>query len=532
VQGEPSRRAFRLGVAGASAVAAAFLVARLHAWPPHEDEALALLVGSKPLDELLSTVLDVRGGAPLHFLLVHAVTAISPTHTAVRLLSVVLAVASIPAGAALVARLADRRTGLVAAVLVSASWVTLFHGIYARMYGLFALTSALSFLALLRAIDRNGRGSWALWAVAAYATLASHQYGVFVLGAQVAYVAVLRWKGRARLLPGGIALGAVLLAAIPLWRSNLVLASRFDLGVGDGGTELGGPLPVLEYLRSALGDFVAGWTILFVVVAGLAGVGLVVLARTRPASALLAALVVAVPAAGLALARVGGGAAAPETRHLIFVLPFFAMLVAAGLVRVTRLTGSYATGALAFGLTLLVASQVAWGWHQTPALYVGEPEERKELRELAEEWLARTSRPDDVLFAYDPLVLGTRERGGVLGNTVVPRADPKLALDALLDAPQPLGRGVWILDASDGARIVGNHFEPLAIETRSPGAGFEAKAFGPFLIVRTTEPTVTPGAFLRDTERVQQMGLEMGVSGSGLHLETARVALEELENAG
>jgi hypothetical protein len=205
------------------------------------------------------------------------------------------------------------------------------------------------------------------------------------------------------------------------------------------------------------------------------------------------------------------------------------MLVAAGLVRTARLAGRHAPAASMTALVLLVAAEVAWGWHETPALYAGEPESRARARRLAEEWLAETSRPDDVLFAYDPLYLGARERGAPVGDVIVPRADPKLALEALLAAPEPLGRGVWILDASDGARIIGNRFERLAIETRSPGPDFEAKAFGPFLIVRTIAPTGTADAFLRDTERVQRMGIELAVKGSDLHLETARVALEELE---
>ena len=37
-----AERWFLLGIAGCAAVAGTFLLTRLHAWPPHEDEALAL----------------------------------------------------------------------------------------------------------------------------------------------------------------------------------------------------------------------------------------------------------------------------------------------------------------------------------------------------------------------------------------------------------------------------------------------------------------------------------------------------------
>jgi hypothetical protein len=59
-----------------------------------------------------------------------------------------------------------------------------------------------------------------------------------------------------------------------------------------------------------------------------------------------------------------------------------------------------------------------------------------------------------------------------------------------------------------------------------PGPGFEAKAFEPFLIVRTLRATVTPTGFLGSTLRVEQLGLELSVASAGLNYETARKALE------
>ena len=59
----------RLGVAGCVVAVATFLFTRLTAWPPHEDETLALFVARQPLGRLLDIVLEERGGAPLHYLL-------------------------------------------------------------------------------------------------------------------------------------------------------------------------------------------------------------------------------------------------------------------------------------------------------------------------------------------------------------------------------------------------------------------------------------------------------------------------------
>ena len=68
-----AERWFALGVGACTAGVALFLSLRLTAWPPHEDETLALFIGRKRLDGVLGTVLNQRGGAPLHFLFAWAV---------------------------------------------------------------------------------------------------------------------------------------------------------------------------------------------------------------------------------------------------------------------------------------------------------------------------------------------------------------------------------------------------------------------------------------------------------------------------
>src|SRR5947209_12509368 len=50
-------RTFKLGVGACTAGVAAFLLVQLQAWPPHEDETLALFVGRKSLGSLMHTVL-------------------------------------------------------------------------------------------------------------------------------------------------------------------------------------------------------------------------------------------------------------------------------------------------------------------------------------------------------------------------------------------------------------------------------------------------------------------------------------------
>src|ERR1700693_3342528 len=67
-----AERRFPLGVTACALALGGFLLARLTAWPPHEDEALALFVGRDSLGELWGTVTGDRGGAPVDFLVAWA----------------------------------------------------------------------------------------------------------------------------------------------------------------------------------------------------------------------------------------------------------------------------------------------------------------------------------------------------------------------------------------------------------------------------------------------------------------------------
>src|SRR4029079_4245915 len=152
-----------------------------------------------------------------------------------RLVSAAFAVASLPLIALLGRRLAGRSAALIATALVAGSWVFLFHGVYARMYSLFLFLSLLSFVLLLRALDRGTWKSWALWGCTILLAVASHPYGALVLAAQGAFVLGAH---RERLRQAVIAFGAVAVVGVPFWLTDLVLAGRFDVGVGGPGGQV------------------------------------------------------------------------------------------------------------------------------------------------------------------------------------------------------------------------------------------------------------------------------------------------------
>ena len=265
-----------------------------------------------------------------------------------------------------------------------------------------------------------------------------------------------------RLREGAPAFAAVAVLAIPFWRSDTVLADRFDVGVGGGGTKLGSPFAILKYLGNVAGDFTVGWTPARIVVLLVALAGLVLLVRRSRRSAALVGCVLVTPFLFFLVTRIRSGFASPESRHLIFVLPFFAALVALPLVRLSRSPRGIALAAVI--VLALGTGEIAWGLHKTRTLYVGEPQVRTDGRDAGSAWLASTSSADDILFGYDPLFLRAWEQKRSFSDTVVPRADTKLALRVLYREPKPLGRGIWVLDASDN-----NNFTPrLHIPLRYP----------------------------------------------------------------
>jgi hypothetical protein len=461
---DKDRKLLALGVGACMAAVLAFGIARLRAYPPHEDEVLALFLGRDSLGGMLDTVLTQRGGAPLHYLLAWAVVHLGGGIDALRLVSLGCAVASIPVMALLAERLVGPRRALAATLFACASWVFLFHAVFGRMYSLFLLTASASFLAL---VARR----WGWWALATLAALAAHPYGVLVLAAQIAYLVVGRVRAA---LPWA---GAVLAAAVPLWYAYAVLAGRY--GEGDGPKSTG------DYLREAAGDLSSGYLPVLAAVVVLAAVGL---ARVRER------VVVCALVTGLgALALAAFTAASPESRHLIFLLPFVALLVAAGLPRSARLAVPLAA--------VLVAFELAWAVDRTPALFEGEAAASEQARAAAAAWLAATARPDDVLHGFNPVFLAAWERDDSFPRRVVPRADAKLALDELESSPP--GRGVWVVEGEVAAN------------------GLETRRFGPLTVARSRAATGSAERYLEQAESVL----------AGVDLETVREARRRYERS-
>ena len=512
--------AFWAATTAVTAAVAGVLGWFLRTWPPHEDEGLALFVGRGSLGHVLHTVIAERGGAPLHFLLAWTVVHLGGGLTALRAVSLFFAVASVPLIALLGARLADRATGVVASVFASASWVFLFHGVFGRMYSLFLFTSLLSFLTLLGALEDGRPRRFAAWGAALVLVLASHPYAVLLVAAEVLFVLLRRCRVRAAL----VAVTAVVVVGVPFWWADVVLRDRFEVGIGGGGRRLGSPASVLRYLWSVAGDFGSHehvWSLCLLV---LAGAGAVLLARRNREAILLTACVIAVPALAFMLATLGS-TTSPEARHLIFALPLYSVLLATPLVAFARIGRAAAATAVLAAITIVVG-EVRWAHAKTPQLFDGNPAAQIRARDAAAAWLASSARANDVLLGYSPVFLQAWERNRSFSDDVLPRADPALLADALRQVSLPLGRGVWVFDAS--ATTNARQLQTIPLALPRPATAFEARVYGPYLVIRSRAPLLTRARYVAVSERVMLVGRSLQINDADVNLQALRRARSRL----
>jgi hypothetical protein len=182
----------------------------------------------------------------------------------------------------------------------------------------------------------------------------------------------------------------------------------------------------------------------------------------------------------------------------------------------------------AVALASLVVAEVGWAYEKTPQLFTGDPSARVAAREAAGRWLAATSRPDDVFFGYEPLYLEAAKTDDDVAHIVIPRADPKLAAARLEALPRPLGRGVWVFDAYDTNNCTCTRGLTIAERLPHPPSDYEARVFGPFLVLRTREPTRTPAEYLDRAAQVMVVGKSLFIGDADINFVTVRRAADRL----
>ncbi len=216
-----SRIADRLVLPAILAVGLALRLFHLGVQSLWYDEGYSVYLAGKSLAQLTwETANDIQ--PPLYYYLLHFwLRAFGTSEAAVRSLSLLFGVISLPLFYLLARRLFDERTGWLAAGLAALSPLYLWYAQETRMYTLLvALTLASSYLlwlALAETETAARRRLWAGWAVATALALYTHYFAAFILVFQVAYV-ILVWGRRAKAVPWReplVALIAVGLAYAP-----------------------------------------------------------------------------------------------------------------------------------------------------------------------------------------------------------------------------------------------------------------------------------------------------------------------------
>jgi uncharacterized membrane protein len=484
---------------------------------PREDEVLALFVGRSHLGSALHQVVGERGGAPLHFVTAWIVVHLGGHLVALRIVSTAFTTGSLALIGLLGARLArDARVGVVAATLAAPSWLVLFSSDFARMYAEFLFFGTLAPVMLLRALDSRRTRDWVFWWLASLGVLAAHPYGAFVLAAGIA--AVLASGPRDR--RNWVVCAVPIVLALPFWIGDLVLRSRFDVGVGGGGESLGSLHAISRFLLTSFRDAVSWHGPAFWLACVLVPLGAVlVLRRTATPERVLVATSFALPIVALLGAR-ADSQVSPETRHLIFLLPYVDVFLAAALLRIAapaRVAAPFVVVAL---LGVIVAGQVHSAKVRTNDLFVAESGYRHAARVAAGKWLAVRATPNAVLMGYEPLFYEAWRQQDGFSTWVVARADSAVAAKQLGRYCGRFTEAAFVFDRENGYKDDLSEGQFARLQHSLTAAGYEAKRFEDFLVVLATVPSRTPKEYVRVSAPLLQIAKDATVHNGDLELKT------------
>jgi hypothetical protein len=229
------------------------------------------------LSATLSHVGKTENTPPLWYLLEWAVIQVAGNGAvALRSLSALAGIATVPVTWGIANQLAGRRAAIIAGALTAASPLFVWYSQEARAYALFVFFCALAMWCCVRADAVPSRKWLAAFAVSSALALLSHYFAVFL----VVPMALWLMRRRERLLTAGLA-GALIVitgaALIPLaltqgghgaqWIGQWALASRIEAVpqyflTGYSGAALGHAVELAVALPLVAGVFVGIWQVL------------------------------------------------------------------------------------------------------------------------------------------------------------------------------------------------------------------------------------------------------------------------------
>lgn len=197
-EGRPFGRATTVAiVAGTVVVMLAALVLRF--WTRSDlwlDEALTVNIARLPVHEIPS-FLRRDGAPPLFYVMLHYWMGwFGTSDVAVRSLSGVIGVATVPLAWLAGNRLGGRKVGWGAMLLVATSPFATRYDTETRMYSLVVLLTVLGFLAVDRALVRPRPGTLVAVGAVAGLLLYTHYWSLYLIGTTMLWLAWEAWRGR------------------------------------------------------------------------------------------------------------------------------------------------------------------------------------------------------------------------------------------------------------------------------------------------------------------------------------------------
>lgn len=339
------------------------------------DELVSVEIAKLPVSTLVEYLAETEVNMGLYHLALALWLEVGSGEAALRALSVVFAVATLPFAYGLAIRLFDRRAAVFAVVLLAPNVSYVSYARDTRGYALTLLLVTASGFFLARAASTDHRRDWALYAAASALAVCAHLFAALVVVAHVlALVVVLRWSSASR-LRALVAVGAIMVALVPL-----------GLAVVLGGQ--GGQIDWLQEPRLVELPGVLEWLAGSRVVLAVYGFGVVaafVLSAGRWPRTFLTAWLVLPPTVAFAASFVK-----PIflDRYFLVCLPALVLLAAAGLARLRPPGVAWALVAVAVAFSIREV-------HECGACKVRDDDWRG-----AAEYVFHHARPGDEIFFY------------------------------------------------------------------------------------------------------------------------------------
>ncbi|HWF75438.1 MAG TPA: glycosyltransferase family 39 protein [Solirubrobacteraceae bacterium] len=180
------------------------------------DEAYTEHLVRMSLGAMLHAIPRSESTPPVYYVLAWGWTRVlGHSEFALRSLSALAGILTVPVTYALALRLAGRRAAVIAGLLLALSPLLIWYSQEARAYALATLLGTVSLTCFVAFLDTR-RGAWlAVWAAASALGLATHYFVAFVVGPELVWLLWRRRQDR-RVLAAAAAVLAVAAALVPL----------------------------------------------------------------------------------------------------------------------------------------------------------------------------------------------------------------------------------------------------------------------------------------------------------------------------